>query len=91
MCGNSSSAFNSGPAPNVVARKTAPVPVGKMMAKVVNNSNAATTASGIMLESIQQSNKEDSNVNQDVKMDISLCHKCDLLFISKEEFLAHRF
>lgn len=30
-----------------------------------------------------------SKVN-DVKMDVSFCHKCDLLFISKEEFLIHR-
>ncbi len=29
-------------------------------------------------------------MGDDCKMDISFCRKCDLLFISKEEFLAHR-
>lgn len=28
--------------------------------------------------------------SDDCKMDISFCRKCDLLFISKEEFMAHR-
>ena len=28
--------------------------------------------------------------NDEIKMDVSFCHKCDLLFISKDEFLTHR-
>ena len=71
------SAASHTPAPNVVARKSAPIPLTDR----INNQGGGVFAN--------DGNNVSSSSNE-VKMDISMCHKCDLLFISKEEFLAHR-
>ncbi len=39
---------------------------------------------------VREEDDDDDDLSDACKMDVSICCKCDLLFISKEEFMAHR-